>query len=322
MRHENGSSLRTAIICGAALLIAPPALSTSLREIQEFGSNPGNLRMLIHVPEGILEHSPLVVVVHGCFQSAREVADSSGWVETADTHRFALLFPETSSDNEPKGGCFRTWQPDHQRRGAGEPLSMRQMISWMLENYPLDPSRVFITGMSSGGLMSGVMLATYPEVFAGGALQSAYPYKCATSFDDLLPCSQGQRTLTPEAWGDLVRSGHPGYSGPRPRVSLWHGAADPLILPVNLRLQVEQWTDVAGVDRTADELDWIDGHLRTRFNHPTGHRAVETYMIRDMEHAIAVNPNGTPPCGVARPFFADAHICAAMWIARWFDIAD
>jgi poly(hydroxyalkanoate) depolymerase family esterase len=276
--------------------------------------------MFVHVPHDLVGRAPLVVVAHACFQSAQEVADGSGWVEIADTYKFALLFPQTSTANEPKGGCFRTWYPDHQRRGAGEPRSIEQMITWMIRHYRLDPRRVFIAGMSSGGLLASVMIATYPDLFAAGALQSAYPYRCATTFEELKPCAAGERELTGQTWGDLARSAYPHYPGPRPRVSIWHGDADTLILPVNLRLQLEQWTAVAGVDQDADELDFVNGHVRRRYNDAGGHQVVETYVIEGMGHAVAVSPDGTPRCGIARPFFADANICAALWISRWFDI--
>jgi poly(hydroxyalkanoate) depolymerase family esterase len=305
----------------AALLWARYTVSSPLCEIDSFGSNPGHLRMFFHIPPGLPENAPLVVVAHGCFQTAKDVADNSGWVEIADIHKFALLFPQTSTTNEPTGGCFRTWEPKHQHRGAGEPLSIRQMIVWALKHHRLDRRRVFITGMSSGGLLTSVMLVTYPELFAAGAPQSAYPYKCATAFEDLKPCAAGERKLTPHAWGELARSGYPGYSGPRPRISIWHGAADSLIMPMNLVFQMEQWTDLMGIEQIADEEKVIAGHVRKRYWDGAGHQMLETYMVRGMGHAVAVDPDGTPECGVAAPFFADADICAALWIARWFGIA-
>jgi poly(hydroxyalkanoate) depolymerase family esterase len=297
------------------------AFSWPLQEIESFGSNPGHLRMFVHIPDNLPETAPLVVVPHGCFQTAQDVADNSGWVEMADSYGFAILFPETSRSNEPKGGCFRTWEPEHQQRGAGEPLSVRQMITWMLEHYALDNQRVFITGMSSGGLLTNVMLASYPDVFAAGAPQSAYPYKCANTFDELKPCADDTRDLSAETWGELATNAFPGFFGDRPKVSIWHGEADTLIVPSNLDRQVEQWASVMGVDRDADRVDEIAGHVRQRYNDQNGQPVIETYLIVGMGHAVAVDPDGSHECGVAQPFFVDADICAAIWISRWFGIA-
>lgn len=325
------SKLRRAAQAGAVLAllvgglpglaVAQDEAPSPLHEVESFGSNPGDLQLLTYVPVDLPGGSPLVVVAHGCFQTARVLAESSGWLEMAERYRFALLFPQTSKDNEPFGGCFRTWIPEHQHRDGGEPLSIRQMIDWMLAAYPLDPGRVFMAGMSSGGLLTEVMLAAYPEVFAAGAVQSGYPYNCATQFDDLKICSAAQRDLDGEAWADLARAAYPGYSGPRPRITIWHGDADPLLVPANLRLEMEQWTRLLGVDREPDEVDLIGGHLRERYSDAAGDPVVETFLVRGMEHAIAIDPDGTPQCGAAAPFITDVDLCAALWIARWFGIA-
>jgi poly(hydroxyalkanoate) depolymerase family esterase len=309
-----------AVVAVLALVLTIPMAAAGLDEVESFGSNPGNLRMFVHLPNDLPRQAPLVAVAHACFQTAADVAAHSGWVEMADAYRFALLFPQTSTDNEPKGGCFRTWEPEHQHRDEGEPLSVRQMIVWLLEHHSLDRERVFITGMSSGGLLTNVMLATYPELFAGGAPQSAYPYNCATTFDELKACAEGRGDHTAAAWTGLVLAADPDYTGRRPRMSIWHGEADPLLLTVNLDLQLGQWAGVMGVDLTADEIDVIDGHTRKRYNGANGEPQIETYLIRGMGHAVAVDPDGTPACGEAAPFFVDADICAALWIARWFGL--
>src|SRR5258708_3836967 len=103
MRRESGLYAPVMAAGFAALLLSPSAMSVPLREVEGFGSNPGHLRMFTHVPRDAPKPAPLVVVAHGCFQSAQDVADHSGWIEMADTYKFVLLFPQTSKDNEPKG---------------------------------------------------------------------------------------------------------------------------------------------------------------------------------------------------------------------------
>ena len=296
--------------------------SSGLIEIQEFGDNPGNLHMQVYLPPGLEDEAPLVVVAHGCFQEMKVVFDHSGWVETASRNGFALLFPSTDKENEPFGGCFRTWQTEHQVRGKGEPLSIRNQIAWMLEHYPLDPDRVYMTGQSSGGLVTAVMMASYPELFAAGAIQSAYPYRCADAFEELAPCSRVTKLLEAETMGDLVREAAPGYHGPRPRVAIWHGASDSLILPANLDLQLQQWADVLEVDTIPDREDTIDGQSRRRFENAEGDEVIETVEISGMDHAIAIDPDGSPACGSAAPYIVDADICAAYWIGLWFGVVD
>jgi poly(hydroxyalkanoate) depolymerase family esterase len=318
-------SRRVSLAPLAALCLAPGAApaAAQLTEVSDFGTNPGKLQMLVHVPADLGAAAGLVVVAHGCFQTAAEVAEHSGWLELADRYGFALVFPQTSRVNEPWGGCFRTWEPAHQQRGDGEPLSIRQMIDWMTLQHRIGRHRVFVTGMSSGGLLTNVMLATYPDLFAAGAPQSAYPFKCAESFADVAPCAAGRKRLDPHALGELARSGYPGYRGRRPRVSIWHGSADPLLVPTNLNDQLYQWVDVAGADDRPDSVDFVDGQARYRYDTRAGTPLIETYMVRGLGHAIAVSPDSRERrCGSLSPFFEDAGICAAYWIADWFGLVE
>lgn len=311
---------RSGLALAIALLGTGAATAAPLTEYTGFGSNPGNLRMFSYVPSGFPANGPLVVVAHGCSQTAQNIADTSGWIELANTYKIALIFPQTSTANEPSGGCFRTWLPAHQERGAGEPLSVKQMIDYMKTLYSIAPGRVFITGLSSGGHLTNVMLATYPDVFAAGAPQSSFPYKCATTAAQLSLCSSGSVNYSSSVWGNLARSGYPGYTGPRPKVQIWHGSADPLINLTNQYKQVQQWTDALGTDATADQYQVLLGQPRYYYKLGTT-SVVETITVQYMGHAIAVDPGtGTGQCGMTGTYAADFNICAAYWIGKFFGV--
>jgi poly(hydroxyalkanoate) depolymerase family esterase len=141
-------------------------------EITGFGSNPGHLRMFKHVPARLPASSPLVVVLHGCMQNARDFAAQSGWIEVADRLQLALALPETHGNNPLN--CFNWFVISHNRRDQGEALSIKQIVDKMKTDHGVDPGRIFVAGLSAGGAMTSVMLATYPDVFAGGL-----PYGCA-----------------------------------------------------------------------------------------------------------------------------------------------
>ncbi|HMB61057.1 MAG TPA: PHB depolymerase family esterase [Xanthomonadales bacterium] len=300
----------------------PPLLAgtPALIEVTDFGENPGNLGMQVYLPAGLEENDPLVVVAHGCFQSVEVVFEHSGWVDMANRYGFALLFPQTNKENEPFGACFRTWYEEHQVRGAGEPWSIRNQIAWMLETHHLDPDRVYMTGQSSGGLVTAVMLASYPELFSAGAIQSAYPYRCANTFEELGPCSQAQKQLDIEEIADLLLEAAPGYTGPRPPVALWHGAGDTLIVPANLDLQLKQWAVALGAVTEKGAEDRIDGQRRVRYPDSEDTVVIETVLVEGMDHAIAIDPDGVRGCGSEAPYIVDVDICAAYWIGRWFGV--
>src|SRR5689334_5661348 len=73
--------------------VEPDPSASHLGEVAGFGSNPGGLRMFTYVPKNLRAMSPLVVVLHGCTQSAARYDVGAGWSSLADRHGFALLFP-------------------------------------------------------------------------------------------------------------------------------------------------------------------------------------------------------------------------------------
>ncbi|HNI72889.1 MAG TPA: PHB depolymerase family esterase, partial [Accumulibacter sp.] len=152
------------------------AQETRLREVTDFGSNPGELRMLTYLPANLPANAPLVVVLHGCTQSAASYNKGSGWSTLADRYGFALLFPQQQWNNNPLR-CFNWFRPEDNDRQKGEALSIRQMVDHLVRTQGLDARQVYVNGTSSGGAMSAVMLATYPEVFAGGAVIAGVPYR-------------------------------------------------------------------------------------------------------------------------------------------------
>ena len=131
-------------------------MPTRLQEVVGFGANPGRLRMYAYVPDRLPRAPALVVVLHGCFQTAAEYDLGAGWSTLADRFRFSLLFPEQQRANNPRG-CFNWFQRGDSERNQGEALSVRHMVEHMIQTHAIDRSRVFVTGLSAGGGMTSVM---------------------------------------------------------------------------------------------------------------------------------------------------------------------
>ena len=189
----------------AALLpaAAPQAAAATTVEVTGFGSNPGNLRMFKHVPDGIAASPPLIVVLHGCTQNARDYAAASGWIQMAERLRVPLAMAEQRPSNN-QNRCFNWFVRGDNRRGQGEALSIRQIVDKMREDHGIDPARVFVTGLSAGGAMASVMLATYPEVFAGGGIVAGLPYGCASDPTPSQPTQALQCMSTGQPTSPLV----------------------------------------------------------------------------------------------------------------------
>ena len=181
----------------------PDPGSSRLTEVHGFGSNPGRLRMFKYVPAQ--PERALVVVLHGCTQNAEVYDFGAGWSTLADRYGFVLLMPQQEPSNNPNK-CFNWFLSRHIERDRGEVLSIRQMVEAMIRDHYIDPRRIFVTGLSAGGAMTAVLLATYPELFAGGAVIAGLPYRYG---------DQHERSLRKHVQCTAAPGTGVGRSGPR-----------------------------------------------------------------------------------------------------------
>jgi poly(hydroxyalkanoate) depolymerase family esterase len=292
-----------------------------LFEVPFFGSNPGELRMFTYVPNNLPDSAPLVVLLHGGTQSAASYNQGSGWSALADRYGFALLLPQQSERNNPLK-CFNWFNPEDMIRDSGEALSIKQMVDWMVAEHNMDRQNIFVTGVSSGGAMTAIMLATYPDVFAGGAIIAGLPYGAANDLQEGFACMFQGPNRSGRDWGNLVRSAS-SHHGQWPKVSIWHGDADSTVKPVNAAEIVKQWANIHGLDETASIQVNVDGHLRQVWQNPDGEDLIECYNIAGMGHGVPVNP-GTQENqgGTAAPFFIDAGISSTFHISRFWGLPE
>ena len=290
-----------------------------LLEVSGFGSNPGELRMFTYLPDRLPADAPLVVVLHGCTQSAGSYNKGSGWSTLADRHGFALLFPQQQWNNNPLR-CFNWFRPEDNERARGEPLSIAQMVDRMVRDHGVDRRRVYVTGTSSGGAMTTVLLATYPEVFAGGAVIAGVPYRTAQGLQEGLESIFQGRCRSGNEWGDLVRAAST-HQGPWPKVSIWHGDADTAVKPINAEEIIKQWTDVHGIGVLPTVEMTVAGYPRRVWQGPNGEELIESYTITGMSHGAALDPGSEPhQCGTAAPFFNAVGISSTHRIADFWGL--
>lgn len=309
----------------ARLAKARPALqaddtaASRLRPLAGFGSNPGALGGWSHVPEGLPAAAPLVVVLHGCTQTAAGYDRGAGWSALADEAGFAVLFPEQQRANNANL-CFNWFSPEDARRGSGEALSIRQMIAAMVADHAIDPRRVFVTGLSAGGAMTSIMLAAYPELFAGGAIIAGMPFGAAETIGDALSRMRGEGYGSDAGLAALVRAASP-HRGPWPAISVWHGTADRVVDPVNAARIIGQWRSIHDLGDAAPERDLVDGYPRSIWRDPAGRPVIAFHEILGMDHGTPLQTDGPDRCGASAPFMLAAGISSTRHIARGWGIA-
>jgi poly(hydroxyalkanoate) depolymerase family esterase len=261
-----------------------------------------------------------VVALHGCTQTAAVYDHGTGWSTLADRFGFVVVYPEQQRSNNPQG-CFSWYLPDDIARDVGEALSIRQMVERAVIEYGIDRRRVFVTGLSAGGAMSCVMLAAYPDVFAGGAVIAGLPYACAASLEEAYECMFQGCTASARALGDRVRAASR-HNGPWPKISVWHGSEDPIVNPANADGVLRQWIDVHKLSIHPALEDVVDGYARRLWKN-AGETVVEAVSIAGMGHGVPLATGAdAQSIGAAGEFLLDVGICSTYHIARFFGLAD
>ncbi|MDC9835600.1 extracellular catalytic domain type 1 short-chain-length polyhydroxyalkanoate depolymerase [Rhizobium binxianense] len=311
MRSMSDTIARLAALRGT-LRPHPGQDNPDLVALNAFGSNPGNLAGYTYLPSKRGKNMALVVVLHGCTQTAAGYDIGSGWSGLAEDYGFALLFAEQHRANNPNL-CFNWFNPEDIRRDHGEVFSIRQMIAKVTAEHGIDGRRVFVTGLSAGGAMAAAMLAAYPEVFAGGAIIAGLPYASAATIPEAFDRMRGHGGPTGQELELRVRNAS-AHEGPWPTLSLWQGTADRTVAPSNANAMVEQWRHIHGVDALPARVENIGGHQRKVWTDAQGVEAIELYTIAGMGHGTPLDVGtGYEASG---PFMLDVGISSTVETAR------
>jgi poly(hydroxyalkanoate) depolymerase family esterase len=286
------------LLAAAGIAFATPAAAASLTEVTDFGDNPGGLQMHIYVPDSLPASPGVLVAMHGCGGSGPGFYSGSEFASLADQYGFIVIYP-TATKQTAMSNCFDVWSDESKRRGGGsDPASIVSMVEYALQQYGGDADRVFVTGSSSGGMETNALLALYPDVFAAGSAFMGVPFTCFANEADFPPqtsqCVNGSKDESPQHWGDAVRQAYPEYSGPRPRVQLWHGDQDFLVPYQLLQEATEQWTNVFGIGPDPSSTDQPGpGWNRLSFADASGTVQVEAITASGAGHDL-------PRSGMAR----------------------
>jgi len=288
---------------------------------------------------------PLVVVLHGCKQSAHDYAADSGWLKYARRFAFNLLLPEQKSgwfgNNEL--GCFNWFYRGDQEPEGGETLSIKQMIDFMVEQKLADPKRIYITGLSAGGAMTAVMLASYPGTFAGGGIVAGVPYGCSRvpayvprwwlgygwnlSYTGPYRCMNPGLDLSATQWGNKIRALHRSVPSKWPRISIWHGKEDKTVAVRNAMELAEQWTNLHNIKQLRSASQPHDGYDHIVYLDAAGQTAVELFLLNGFGHGQPIKPDDRwfsreklDECGRTSKFMLKSPLCASFYMARLWEL--
>ena len=250
--------IRCAILTVTFVSIAASwASAASLQQVSNWTGGvanlPSDVLMYVYVPDKVATNPPVLTLIHSCGSNASVVLGQAGGLKkAADQYGFIIVAPQS---NPSSSRCWTTdstqvWTRDK----GGDSNAIKQMVVYALSKYQANPDRVYVTGCSSGAMMTELLLALYPDIFKAGSSFAGMPGGChgpndnssnATGYNGT--CAGGAVNYTPQQWGDLVRAMDPGYTGHRPRLQLFHGSADSIISYSNMAESESQYINLLGL---------------------------------------------------------------------------
>lgn len=291
-------------------------------EIVDFGNNKGNLQMYVYKPTTLKNQLPLVVVLHGCGQTASEIADRSGWKTLADSNGFMVLYPQQKVENN-LNNCFNWYNETDISKNDGESDTIKEMIEYAIKNFNIDTSKIFVSGLSAGGAMANVLMANYPNLFNSGAILSGIPFKAATDLTTGYDAMQGKMEKSTVEWVAAISDNNINYKGQYPKVAIFHGLDDPFVNIKNAELIEMQWKGIHKIETNPTVVSNFNGNGDiTKTSYCKNQRLIIVkYEIDNLGHAMAVDPgNEKYQGGSIGKFAVDKNFHTTFWTANFFGL--
>lgn len=229
-------------------------------------------------PDVPLPAPPLVVALHGCWQTPEDFAQGTRLNEAAERRGLLVLYPaQMPRDNVSR--CWNWFQPTERDRGeTGEILALVRQVA---SEHSVARDRVVVVGFSAGGFMAVNLACAAPDVVTAVAVVAGGPYRCGVGLEAAVQCMRGQH-----AGGEAAATACQATMGSRARpvrATLWHGADDSLVSPANLDALALMFARLDGAATSTTERR--SGALYSAYRDGRGRIAVETWLIPGMSHA-------------------------------------
>jgi poly(hydroxyalkanoate) depolymerase family esterase len=261
---------------------APGEEKTKGRFLSASCSNQAGTRAYkLYVPSGYNgQPLPLVVMLHGCKQHPDDFAAGTGMNNVAELNNCFVAYPaQVHAANG--SNCWNWFKADDQQRDHGEPSIIADITRQVIRDYHIDPSRVYVAGLSAGGAMATIMGATYPELYAAVGIHSGLPHGAAHDLPSAFAAMKN----------GAARGGKPAASrkGPIPAI-VFHGDRDTMVHSRNGDEALAQCTADAVQDKasmTVEKGKVPNGrsYTRTVQHDGTGKAIAEQWIVHGAGHA-------------------------------------
>lgn len=243
----------------------------------------GTRNYKLYVPTGYRDAPlPLIVMLHVCTQGADDFAAGTRMNAFAERHDCLVAYP-VQPKRANSSGCWNWFRPGDQQRERGEPSLIAGITRDVMASYSVDPTRVYVAGLSAGGAMAAVMIHTYPDLYAAAGIHSGLPYRCAQDLPSALAAMKGGK---PARRGRLA-DGNDGPTVPKRPLIVFHGDADATVHPSNGSELVREFSaGKSPVDEAVERHAGGRAYTRRRLTASNGVDA-EYWIIHGAPHAWA-----------------------------------
>jgi poly(hydroxyalkanoate) depolymerase family esterase len=250
-----------------------------------YANHAGHRSYKLYIPSGYRgKATPLIVMLHGCTQSPDDFAAGTRMNVLAEENTCLVAYPaQPVSANASK--CWNWFSPSHQRRDEGEPSLIAGITRQIMQEYAVDPKRIYIAGLSAGAAAASILAMTYPDLYAAVGVHSGLAPGTASDLASAHLAMQQGKVAASE------RPENVGVGVGRPIVPtiVFHGDQDTKVHPRN-------GDHVLGQAGAATRID-LDkklkhgrvpgGHAYTRtlYLDPSGSTVLEQWIIHGLGHA-------------------------------------
>ncbi|KAI5863666.1 carbohydrate esterase family 1 protein [Durotheca rogersii] len=274
-----------------AALLASPSTYAALTQISSWGQNPTNLNMAVYMPAKLAERPAIILALHYCGGTGQAYHQTANYDRYADAKGFIVVYPTTNKDSN----CWDVAsKASLTNNGGGDSTGLVNMVKYLTEKYNADPAQIYATGASSGCMMTNVLLAAYPDVFAAGSCYSGVAAGCLAGSPGSSPqsadpkCASGQVVKTGAQWAEQVRAMHPSFNGSYPRMQTFHGEADNFVDYKNLAEQLKEWSALLGVEFARNQTNTpLSGYTKIVYGDGT---KLVGYSARGVGHIVPPRP--------------------------------
>jgi poly(hydroxyalkanoate) depolymerase family esterase len=276
---------------------APAPLPAGARfEHRSYANAAGSRAYKLYVPSGYRGQAlPLVVMLHGCKQSPDDFAAGTRMNDLAEERTFFVVYPAQAPSANPSK-CWNWFSASDQQRDRGEPSLIAGITHEIMRDFPVEPGRVYIAGLSAGGAAAAVMGVTYPDLYAAIGVHSGLACGAA---GDLPSAFAAMRQGGPLPTGGARRHGRP-----VPTI-VFHGDRDTIVSPVNGDQVIAQSSTATDLRTTATRGEAPGGiaYTRTVQADESGRPMLEQWVLHGAGHAWS---GGSPDGSYTDPRGPDA----------------